>query len=367
MIRFREALRRADVVGVTSRLANDARRPNERDLLVDLIAAEGAEEAVQKLSPFWRDADVTIRGIRVVAEDEVEVYERITVPRRDLPIQSVTLLRRRDDRFKIVATSDAPDERFRIRVVRDSGAPAIDDVGFSRAWKERFGATAELLMLEDGDGVLSHPDEGWLGTVRGPVPATDQLGLYEDEVGTGATLIEVGVEPSDDLEERRRQLIWTTRVAHVLALGTGGHHLHVPAAERLIALDRLTDPFLNRDPAASELAMAWVRLHSNNAESGPGFAATRGMTHFMAPEVEYALEDWDEPKLAARVAIALATALIQTRTDAQIGTVVRAAGTRCFLTRARRGVRSRHTYGRFGALRIRPSDRSSGTQPRIVS
>ena len=116
VIEFRDSLKRGDVLGVAALLDTEARRPAERDVLIDLSAAEGPEQAVRKLSRFWRDAESRATCTRIVSEAEAEVYETIEVPKLPTPIHSVTLLRRRDEHWKVVFTVNAPDTRARLEL-----------------------------------------------------------------------------------------------------------------------------------------------------------------------------------------------------------------------------------------------------------
>lgn len=351
VIEFRDSLKRGDVLGVAALLDTEARRPAERDVLIDLSAAEGPEQAVRKLSRFWRDADSRATCTRIVCESEAEVYETIAVPKLPTPIHSVTLLRRRDDHWKVVFTVNAPDTRARLEL--DAIADArLDASRLLHGYSDRFGRELEIASWEEDEGTVVHPAYGWQGTIK-----------------RARSSFEIAVDASPETPGSAQHLVWTARIALVAGAELGSSLVSITGAGRTLALERLEEVFSAIEPDVHQLASVWVRLHIEDEHSGPGFAATQGMWHFGLPEIEYEPSDWPDPTIAARMAIGIASALIMGRMEPAIGTVVRAAGHRCRVVEARRGVRPTHTYGRFGAVRIRPTMRSpaakSGTQMRI--
>ena len=349
--RLRTALREGDVGGVISRLET-VRSGKERDLLSDLVVSQGPEKAVKQLQRFWRHASATVTGERWVHDHEVEIYEDITMPDRETPLHSVTLLRRRDHRWHVVSTQNAPDLRPRLRIYCAADVPALDGAGFTRQWAAQHGPTAEL-MFHEGEGILNHPLEGWVGSVRGPVPLEDQR---SEIPSVAAALIEVAVEPSRDAASRGRQLVWISRVTLEIAAWTNSRTVHVPAAERFLDVADFAAALGEGEmPAPHRIASTWVKLHRREKVAGRGYAATRGMSHFLQPEIEFLQADFSEqPKIEA-ISIALASAIVSGRLQPTRGSVVRISGARLLLDRGRRGPLPGETYGRYGAVRLLPA------------
>ena len=81
------------------------------------------------------------------------------------------------------------------------------------------------------------------------------------------------------------------------------------------------------------------------------------MSHFLQPEIEYLLADFeDQPNIDA-ICVALASAMVSGRLLPTRGSVVRISGARFLLDRGRRGPLPEQTYGRHGAVRLLPADR----------
>jgi hypothetical protein len=351
VVEFRDSLRRGDVLGVAALLDTEARRPAERDVLIDLSAAEGPERAVRKLSRFWRDAQATATCTRIVSEGEAEVYETIEVAKLRSAIHSVTLLRRRDEQWKVVFTVNAPDTRARLEL--DAIADArLDGSRLLHGYSDRFGRELEIVSWSEDGGTIVHPAHEWTASIK-----------------RNPSSVEIAVDAAPDPPGSAQHLVWAARLALVAGSEVGSSLVSVTGAGRTLALDRLEEVFSATEPDVHQLASVWVRLHIEDEHSGRGFAATQGMWHFGLPEIEYVPSDWPDPSIAARMAIGIASALILGRMDPTLGTIVRAAGHRCRVVEARRGVKPTHTYGRFGAVRIRPTLRNpaarSGTQMRI--
>ncbi len=358
---LRRALRAGDAEAVAARLETE-RRADEYDLLSALVDEVGPDRAVRQMQRFWKAADARTVLERTVSRDEVEVYEDIHLP-SEAPRSSVTLLRRREHRWRVVATQDAPSIRPRMLVYCSAGAPLIDDETFTLRWMEAHGPTAELFR-DGAEGVLSNPLEGWVGSIRGPVKTNQRA---SEIPGLADAMIEVSVEPSDDAATRGRQLVWVARAALLVADFLGAKHLGVPGAERLIEAEQVAQTLGNHEyPPIHVIATTWVKLHR---ETHDGFASTRGMSHFMKPEIEYALSDFEEVEDMDQVALSVASAAIGGRVTPIPGTVVRLGGVRCVLGESRRGPATGITYGPWGAVRLLPGERGlpqSGAQVRIT-
>ncbi len=380
----RRALAANDVEGVQATLAHDARAPSERDLLVDLAAAYGLAEAVRRMHRFWRNVTTTVTATRVLADRGVEIYEKLSIGgRRDLAM--VTLVRERDGSARIVSSAEAPDPSLRLLVLSDDPSPRIDDDAWLRAWADRFGWKAELVIAgphderfdaEPGgrvrpwDGTLGHPSQSWLARVRGPVDwasLAKRLARKSQRMPTAASAIELTMTPSGEPQKRGQELAWLGRAAASLAVQIGAPWILLPRTEKIIDTDTFGQ-VLGAGPAVDGrgLASAFVRLGDH-----AGWAATRGLTLLGLPEVEIDLSHWPDPGAARRLVGMVSVGLIEGRIPpAPSGRrILAAGGVRLRAIVGRRGPEPSQTYGRFGALCLLPARdpavAQSGTRIRI--
>lgn len=354
VLALRRALRDGDATAVRRSVLWEARPPWERDLLIDLIAAEGIDVAVAKLRRFWRNARVRVTGVRMTQEGDAEVYEEVDAARADGVLHTVTLLRRVGHGFRVVNTSDAPEDTVRLFIVRAPTARGLDEVAFTRDVQVRFGRIAELVM-DHGEGALGHPEEGWLARVLGPRPLSGIRPPIADlpraqPPSTEAWELVLG--PRASRERRGKQLAWLGRVAAELAAFDGAPWIYMPAAEKLTSTRMLRTAVGTHGPAGRAIAASWVRLVTKR-----GWATTRGMCQLQLPEVEIQLSDWSDVDGARRLVGTVAMGLVNGQLDATTHAVVRVAGLRCRLTEGRRGPEPGRSYGRWGATLLVPADR----------
>jgi len=354
VLALRHALRDGDADAVRRAVLWEARPPWERDLLIDLVAAEGIEVAVAKLRLFWRNARVRITAVRMTLEGDAEVYEELDAARADGVLHTVTLLRRVGHGFRVVNTTDATDDTVRVFVVRAAGDGTLDDGAFTRDLQIRVGAIAELLM-ENGEGTLGHPQEGWLARIRGPHPLSELMpgiaGLPRTRP-PATEAWELVLDPRGAGERRRGQVAWLGRVAAELAAFDGAPWIYMPAAGKLTSTRVLRAAVGAEGPTARGVAAAWVRLVTKG-----GWATTRGMCQLQLPEVEIQLEDWAEVNGARRLVGTVAMSLLNGRLDQDTHAVVRVGGIRCRVSEGRRGPEPGQSYGRWGAILVVPADR----------
>ncbi|MDH5491824.1 MAG: hypothetical protein OEY14_07715, partial [Myxococcales bacterium] len=109
----RQALIAGDVQAVERSLDLHAHGAGPRGVLSRLAGKGGVGEAVKRLLPFFQQARFSLERARVLGRDEVEIYEKMGHPTLPRPIRTVSLVRRRGGYWRVVTTSDAPDERLR--------------------------------------------------------------------------------------------------------------------------------------------------------------------------------------------------------------------------------------------------------------
>jgi len=356
----RESLRSGDVEAVRATMAWGARPPWERDLLLDLSAAEGLPEAVAQMRKFWLHAEPkTTRGVRPLPNGDAEVYEIIEMP-DGKQLSTVTLLRPKGDRYLVVAFADAEDDMVRALVLSDDPSPTIDDVRFSREWIQRFGATAELI-LDSGDGALGHPERDWLGRVRGPIPwapVKEKLARPNLRLPDASCALEIVMSPPADRVERYEALEWLGRAAGEVAAHIGAEWVYIQRAEKVIKVLDLRKS-LAVTSRARGLASTFIRLTARD-----GWAATRGLGQLLLPEVEIELSQWPDPSAARRLVGTFAVGFMDGRVPPQptAQNVINVGGFRCRLELGRRGSEKGHSHGLYGSVVVRPADPDDARQ-----
>lgn len=322
------------------------RPPGERDLLSDLAAAEGLAPALRRLSRFWRRVDARLERVRLVDDCEVEVYERLSVAGESLPIVSLVRRETKSSSWRVVCTNEAYDERFVIWTSCPADA-VVDDVAWSRAFEERHGLTAELLM--DGPtGVLGSPAHGWLAQVRSPfVPSAWPPSLPGEDDGR---VLEVATALTPDLASRHEQLDWILRATDVFAEQLGGLASFLPAHKKLVVRGAL------RRAAAGALEPDQAFAFWAQAERLGGHVVTSGLRQLGLPEVEAPVDAMPTPQATTRLVQWIATKLLSDDSGPPIpGTEVLARDRTFVIAAGRRGPRRGTSYGRWGAIALRPT------------
>ncbi|MBW2462532.1 MAG: hypothetical protein JRH11_12860 [Deltaproteobacteria bacterium] len=349
----RRALADGDVEAVRASMAWGARPPWERDLLLDLSAAEGLPEAVTQLRKFWDKAQAQTRGVRPLSNGDVEVFEFITMP-DGRELSTVTLMRPRGDRYLVVSTADAADDTIRLLILSEDPDPEIDDVRFTREWTQRFGATAHLL-LDGQDGALGHTSEEWLARVRGPIPwepIRQRFSRKTLQLPGAICAFEVAMTPPEDRETRKGALEWLGRGAGEVAAHVGADWIYVQRAEKLITTKDLRKA-LAISSGARGLTATFVRL-----VEADGWASTRGLGQMEYPELEIEICDWPDGAAARRLVGSLAVAFIDGRVPPHASGphIINVGQYRVRLALGRRGSERGRTHGVHGALVVRPAD-----------
>lgn len=355
---FRSALRAGETARVEALLHHGQPVDSESDLFAALRAEAGLPAAVAQLRRFWEAAKEERYAVRSVADHELEVYERITAPTLEGPLRSVTLMRRGENgAWRVVGTSNALDDRPRLFVYGSASGPQLDDVALSRRCVAADGPFAEVFM-DGAEGVLSHPQKAWVGSLRGPLPNSAQLTLPSLPDG----FYEIAVEPDEGLGLRLEQLTWLCHVGIAAADAIGSTHVGVPGAERIIPRETLRH-LLVRAPSeggsrattslpAHRLATVWVKVHRQPGLAGEGYVATRGLVHFGLPELEVRFSECDSAALLEQLTTATVSALTAGQLPTAAGCEFSLLGVRCRLEPGRRGVLPGHSYGPYGARRL---------------
>jgi hypothetical protein len=355
---LRSALRKTDLERVQNVRWLAPRPPGERDLLSDLAAAEGIDFAIKRLARFWDRAEVRLERVRAISDLEAEVYERMSLPGESLPI--VTLVRRAsvEDPWRVVCTNEAHDERFAIWMA--SSKPAIDDVAWTRAFAQRFGGGAELIM--DGEtGVLGDPEQGWLGHVRGPfTPRVWPAQLP----GEGGTIVELTTALAPSSDDRREQLGWVLEAATIFLEHLDGPAAYFPAHDKMILPQGLESAVLAIVTPEQSLRF-WART-----EEIDGWYVTSGLRQLGLPEIEAPIDLTGDPKMTASLVRWFGARVVEHSTVPAPGTELVLEDRTFTVQLGRRGPRKGKSYGRWGALRIAPAEawdrRGSRTRMRVT-
>lgn len=335
---LREALRGADGGAVGTLRSSRPRRPSERDLLSDLMDAEGVEEAARKLSRFWSKAEAEVEAVRWVDTEEAEVYERVGVGSQVL--QTVSVVRREQQGWRVAFTHETRDERLRVWVPARHGT--IDDSAWTRVFTERHGEAAQLVVDGPG-GVLGHPERGWLAELTGPFEPSE---WPEGLPGEGHALLQFELALSSEPEARIKQLQWALRIIDTFLDLQAGVAAYMPRDGKLLpaqAVRRAVTEGLSPD----QVARMWVSIRQEGR-----FFVTSGMRLLAMPELELERGALGDEESERRLLRDVATRIVKAGTRPQVNARLDAQ-TRTFeLVRGRRGPVAGQTYGRWGALRV---------------
>src|SRR5690606_30455407 len=182
-----------------------------------------------------------------------------------------------DAPWRVVCTNEAHDERFTVWLgaTRDQD---IDDVAWTRAYDERFGGGAELLMT-DATGVLGSADHGWLAAVRGPfIP----LSWPRTLPGEGGALIELAAGLTPIGEQRRDQIDWLLRAAAVLLDHAGGAAAYFPAHDKLVMAGAV-EAAVRGELRPDQGVRMWARIDEEDGHVDAIGLRPTGLSEVVAP------------------------------------------------------------------------------------
>ncbi|MFW5920750.1 MAG: hypothetical protein ACOCUS_02830, partial [Polyangiales bacterium] len=260
---LREALRGADGDAVGLLRSSRPRRPSERDLLSDLMDAEGVEEAARKLSRFWSKAQAEVEAVRWVDTTEAEVYERVGVGNQVL--QTVSVVRREEQGWRVAFTHETRDERLRFWVPARHGE--VDDAAWTRVFTERHGNAAQLVIDGPG-GVLGHPEQGWLAELTGPFEPSE----WPDGLpGEGNALLQIDLALSPKPDARIKQLQWILRIIDTFLDLQAGVAAYMPRDGKLLPAQAVRHA-VSAGLTPEQAARLWVSVRKAGR-----FFATSGM------------------------------------------------------------------------------------------
>ena len=343
LARHRDALREGDAQAVEGTLARGARRPSERDLLIDLIAAEGAAPAAKKLARFWQKAQTEPVCVRVISPDEAEVYERLALPGAAQELDMVTLLRRDDEGgFRVVVTQRAPADVLRAKIL--SNEAAFDDVAVTRDFTSRYGRTGELILDDEHGGVFGHPVQEWVASV-----ATVQGG------------IDVALVPGPEPLTRSAQLAWLARVVNVLARHVHAPRVAVPAAAKIVGIEAFAAVADTDAISSRALLIAWAGLHRN-----ANVCYTSGLGSFGLPEASAEFADWGGDESTTRKVVAAAARAGVGGSLKLQHSAVTVGGYRVLIEPGPRGPTPGRTFGRLGSVSLRPLRNATVAESGVV-
>ena len=339
----RDALREGDAPAIEDTLARGARRPAERDLLVDLIAAEGAAPAAKKLARFWQKARTEPVCVRVITADEAEVYERLVLPGAAQELDVVTLLRRSEDGdFRVVVTQRAPADVLRAKIMTKDAT--LDENVVTRDFTSRYGRSGELVLDDESSGVFGHPVQEWVASV-----ATVDGG------------IDLALVPGPDPITRSAQLAWLARVVNVLARHVHAPRVAVPAASKIVGLEAFAAVADTDAISSRTLLIAWAGLHRN-----ANLCYTLGLASFGLPEASAEFADWGGDESTTRKVVASAARSGVGGSLKLHHSAVTIGGYRVVIEPGPRGPTPGRTFGRLGSVSLRPLRTATVTESGVV-
>jgi len=338
---LRAALERGDAEAVRPKLDLHAYGAGKRGLLSTLAAKKSVEDAVQQLGPFWQTADYEVLAARVISHDEVEIYETVSHRNVSQPLQTLTLLRRRGGHWRHVTTADTPDEKL-VATLLCPHEPFLSDEPIPEARLER--GTSE------GRWRLVHPAHDWRAALRmGPTPES-KIESDDPELAPALArskhMVSVALSVSTDAEVRLAQLSWFANAVGGFGWALDADRVYIPLCDHLQHRRAFE---VGDDATVLDLAKRYVVVRAAD-----GWTGTRGMSHFMQPEIEARGMDWKDEAAATRVVEAAAEALLAGEIELRVRDEIEVRGLRCWVDYGRRGRREGETYGRWGSVRLAP-------------
>lgn len=274
------AIRRAQADGTPEQLRRMAHPAALRREHARVARALGFPD----VAPFWSQVACDVEAVRIVADGMAEVYERVRHEESGVVVRLMSIVEHVRGKWRLTDARDATDERLTAVLMR--GAPPerpIDGAEWTRRWERAHGPTATL-EVQDGRGVLTHPVEGWVASVRvgSGRDVARRLGLR----GPAAELLDkqpaatvLSLVPVLDARKRTEQLRWLSRA--VAALGErDASSVWVPSAAKAVPFSTWASA-VDGPLELSALAALWLRTQRQR-----GAWVTRGLGALMLPEVE---------------------------------------------------------------------------------
>ncbi len=234
---------------------------------------------------FWSNATSRIEAVRMVGNGAAEIYEHVQHHPTKTAMRFCSVAEHVKGAWRLLDAREAWDERLTAVVLRGSPPETSIDIDrWMRRWERAHGATATLRMEQHGRALLSHPDHGWTAIVR--IGSGRDLARILSLGGSEAALLEkqpaatlVSMVPALNANERTEQLRWLARA--VVAFGArDASSVWVPTAQKAIPFSTWITA-VEGTLSISVLSALWTRTQRQE-----GAWVTRGMTHFMLPEIE---------------------------------------------------------------------------------
>ena len=295
------------------------------------------------LHGWWQDAKVVVTRSRVVHPELVEVYQDVVHPGSSLPARIVFTMRKMGDDWGYDGHEEAVDDTARAYL---PGLPPVDRASWEQAYQDIFGESVRFLedRIEwselDFARVLGHP----------PSPAFQRYeGLASETMAAlerHERVVELAWPLAEDLDARVKVLTRMSRAIYVF-VQLGAPVVYLPVANKLLEPPEAIRLLQNPKADVDELSAFWVDVTSNT-----DLAYTRGLGHFMLPEVEVPLDDDPGGRLdlCLNVAIYQMQQEVALRPGDTLGTTPKPTWRADY---GRRGPSPDESYGRWGAVQLK--------------
>ena len=311
------------------------------------VRMEALRRAFEDERAFWRDVQVGHVVERVVSQDAVEVYVEAKLQTSGRAEWRCLLLQRMQGAWGIDELTRAIVERA---VAYLPAAPALHFPHWRAAFARQFGVT-EMEFAENrgvlrlGDLAIAlrrlGPDPRFAGFDHLSPDATRAVAAHRDVLEMSASL-----DTAPDV--RWSQLVGFARALWTFA-ATGAPAVYLPVSNVMEEAASVMKLLEAPTPNPEYLAPFWVNFSRNQR-----FHYTRGMSHFMLPELEVPTRDRDESRHDLCVNIALHQ--LQKGPVVLPGNSIGAGPSPQWrVVPGGRGPSDSETYGIWGSIRLQPA------------
>ncbi len=324
--------------------------PKARAGLVGVPAAARAEILRKSFSEehaFWRHVDIEDLIERQISADCIELYFwTLSTETNDLRWRCL-LMQKAEAEWKVYELTRAMIEKA---VAYLPGAPELKVPDWKAAFVAQFGD--EGVESVDDEGVLRLGAHSLRLRRLEPEPQFarfDHLSVEAKQaVAAHRDVLEVSLDLRAERDERWSQLAAFSRALWAFA-ATGAPAVYLPVSNVMEEASSVKSMLASVSPVPEELAPFWVNFSRNEH-----FHYTRGMSHFMLPEIEVPARGKDRTRQDSCINLALH----QLRNGPVLvpgNTIGSGPSPEWRIVPGSRGPNATETFGIWGSIRLEPS------------
>lgn len=324
--------------------------PKARAGLVGVPSAARAEILRKSFSEehgFWRNADIDDLIERQISSDCVELYFWTRSAETNELQWRCLLMQKAETEWKVYELTRAIIEKA---VAYLPGAPELNISGWRAAFVAQFGD--ECVEWVEDDSLLRLGVHSLRLRRLDPEPQFARFDHLSAEakqaVAAHRDVLEVSLDLRAEREERWSQLAAFSRALWTFA-ATGAPAVYLPVSNVMEEASSVKSMLASASPVPEELAPFWVNFSRNE-----DFHYTRGMSHFMLPEIEVPARGKDR----TRQDLCINLALHQLRNGPVFvpgNTIGSGPLPEWRIVTGSRGPNATETFGLWGSIRLDPS------------